>query len=144
MSARYRLLLKGVFDTASGETILPRSGEAWEQYRAWMRAGNTPDPYVAPPDDPETLDHAKARRIAELKAAGVARMQARFPAIADFDTAALVRQIVLSIAPAARALTADIAWLGTVWQAGADGVAAVRAATTVAAVDAVTVAWPAA
>ena len=69
MPALYRLLRFGVKRTDTGEEIDPRrGGAAWDAYRAWVRAGGVPDPYVAPTLPAETLAQAKARRIAQIKA----------------------------------------------------------------------------
>jgi hypothetical protein len=90
----------------------------------------------------DPLPYAKKLKIAALKVEGVARAQAVFEGIKDFGDLDLVSQIVQSIAPASRSLTARITTLSQIWTAGKNAVDAVNAATTVAAVNAVTPAWP--
>lgn len=141
--ALYRLLRVGVLKTDTGQRIVPASGELWDDYRAWVRAGNVPDPYVEPEQPPETLAQAKARRLQQIKAEGLTRMQTRFPALGTFDTVQMLREVILSVAPAARQLTADFQWLGDTYQAGRTAADQVLAATTIAQVDAVAPAWPA-
>jgi hypothetical protein len=140
--ALYQLLRIGVLKTDTGQRIVPASGELWQTYTAWLAAGNVPDPYVPPVPPAETLAEAKVRRTAEILADGLARVQQRVPAVRTFELLQLLREIVLSIAPSARAPTADMAWLGDMWTAGANAAAAVNAATTIAQVNAVTPAWP--
>jgi hypothetical protein len=141
--ARYQLLRIGVWDNVASQRIIPQSGEPWRDYQAWLAAGNIPDPYIPPTPAPETLAHAKRRRAIEIKHEGLSRMQTRFGALRDFETVQLLREVILSVAPAARQLTADFTWLQDTFQAGKTALAAVEAATTVAQVDAVTPSWPA-
>lgn len=93
--------------------------------------------------DRRTLDEARRQRVAEIKSDGLSRINTRFGAIDSFDTLKLVREVMLSIAPAARQLTANFQWLSDTYQAGTDAISAVQSATTIAQVDAVTPAWPA-
>ena len=141
--ALYQILRIGVLKTDTQQRLLPQSGVPWEEYQAWLRAGNTPDPYVPPVPPPETLAQAKARKLHEIKATGLDRMQTRFPALQTFDTVMLLREIVLSVAPAARQLTANMQWLSDTYAAGRTAADQVQAATTIAQVDAVVPAWPA-
>lgn len=142
--AKYMTLPEGVLDRDLNLVCHPAySAQRWGQYLAWLAAGNEPDPYVPPPAPAETLAQAKARKIHAIKAEGLARMQTRFPALATFDTVQLLREIVLSIAVAARQPTVDMAWLGDTYQAGKTAADQVLAATTIVQVDAVTPAWPA-
>ena len=60
----------------------------------------------------------KKEKIAELKAEGLRRIQAVFPAIDDFDELDLVREQFLSVKPAARNATPDFQNLIDVVTAG--------------------------
>lgn len=141
--ARYQLLPVGVLDTSTGQRLIPQSGSLWEAYLAWRLAGNDPDPYVPPATPAETLDEAKARRRWQIKRDGLERIQTRLPAIDAFDTLALVRELYLSIAPAARQPTVDWQWLIDTYQAGQAALNSVGSAATIAQVNAVTPNWPA-
>ena len=141
--ARYRLMPVGVYDTQDGKRLIPSSGEPWDAYQAWLAAGNVPDPYVPPTPPPETLAQAKVRKLQQIKTTGLARMQTRFPALQTFDAVQLVREVILSVAPAARQPTADFQWLGDTYTPRRNAADQVIAATTIAQVDAVTPAWPA-
>lgn len=141
--ARYQILRIGVWDNIASQRIIPQSGEPWRAYQAWLEAGNVPDPYVPPTPVAETLAQAKVRRKLEIKREGAERMKTRFEALRDFETVQLIREVLLSVVPAARQLTVDFQWLSDTYSAGKTAVAAVEAATTVAQVDAVTPAWPA-
>lgn len=93
----------------------------------------------------DAFDDVQAERdikITEIKAEGLARIQGVFPAISDFDELELVRELWLSILPAARNATTAFGQAVNIYQAGRQGVIDVNNATTVAAVQAVTVVWP--
>jgi len=89
---------------------------------------------------------AKVEKIVELKAEGLARLQAVHPAIENFDTLQLVSDIIQSILPAARNLTADMTSLSATYQAGLAARTAINSLTTVSEVDAYDVvnspSWP--
>lgn len=85
----------------------------------------------------------KAARVAAIKLDGLAHIQAVYPAIRSFDDLQLVSDIILSIVPAARQLTADMTKAAAIWNAGKAAIASVNAATTAAQVAAVVAAWPA-
>ena len=141
--AAYSLLPVGVKRTSDGAQIVPQSGAAWETYQAWLKAGGVPGPYVPPATPAETLAEAKSRRKWEIKRDGLARMQTRLPALDAFDMVQLMREIYLSVAPAARQPTTDLQWIIDTYQAGNVALAQVAASTTIAQVNAVTPAWPA-
>lgn len=141
--AAYAMRPVGVLRTADNTRLTPQSGQAWDEYILWRQAGNVPDPYIEPVPPAETLVEAKLRRRWEIKRAGMQRIQVRFPAIDSFDALQLVRELYLSIAPAARQPTADWQWLINTFAAGQTALDAVAAATTIAQVDAVSPAWPA-
>lgn len=142
MAAEYQALPVGVLKRATGQRIVPQSGELWDEYLRWLKTGQVPDPYTPPAKQAETLAAAQRRRAEEIRAAGLQRMQARLPAIASFDTVQLLREVLVSVAPQARALTGPMQWLVDVWQAGEAALAQVRAASTVEQVDAVVPNWP--
>lgn len=89
------------------------------------------------------LPAIKAVKIAAIKLDGFARVQAVYPAITSFDALQLVSDIIQSVAPAARQLTADMTKAAAIWNAGKAAIAAVNAAATAADVAAVTPSWPA-
>lgn len=43
-----------ILNTATGQTI-PKGGADWREYQAWIDAGNTPEPYVAPTPTAEQI-----------------------------------------------------------------------------------------
>jgi hypothetical protein len=141
--AAYALLPVGVLVTATGQRIIPQSGALWEEYIDWRKAGNVPDPYVPPASPAESLAEAKARRRWQIQRDGLTRMQSRFPALDSFGAVQLVREIYLSVAPAARVPTVDALFIINTYTAGMTALDAVNAATTIAQVDAVAPAWPA-
>ncbi|MBI1397051.1 MAG: hypothetical protein GC151_13830 [Betaproteobacteria bacterium] len=118
----------------------------------WVQASRKPGEWVADNEaavqaiiysyDP--LPDVKGERVAAIKADGLARMQAAFPAIRTLEDANLLGELWQSIAPAARKATAKWQYIVDVYTAAATAIASVRAATSVAEVAAVTVNWPAA
>lgn len=141
--ARYRLLRIGVLDVVENKRLLPQSGALWDTYIKWLQEGNVPDPYEPPPPVTETLAQVKWRKRRAITDEGLSRVQTRFSAVKDFDTLQLVREILLSVAPAARALTPDISWANDTYQAGLDAVEEVNAAITIADAESVVPNWPA-
>ena len=140
--ARYRMRPVGVYDTLTASIVLPTFGATWHEYIHWLAAGGVPDPYLPPVKPPETLAQAKERRILQIKSDGLAHIAAEFPVVTNFDLLLLIREIWLSIAPAARQPTTPLTFAINTYQAGTTAIAAVHAATTIAQVDAVTVSWP--
>lgn len=58
---RYQLLDKGVRDLDNAVDVPPdRSSAAWEEYRAWCKAGNTALPMAAPVIVPPTPQEVQA------------------------------------------------------------------------------------
>ena len=88
------------------------------------------------------LPYAKKYKAAAIKAEGLARIRAVFPAITDFDELQLVTNIMQSILPAAKSLTAGMTTAAQIYTAAQNALTAVQNATTVAQVRAVTPAWP--
>ncbi len=93
-------------------------------------------------DNFDPLPDYKADRIAAIKTEGLTRIQAVFPAINSFDELALIRDLFLSILPAARSPTANWQRMIDIYTAGRNAVIGVNNATTKQQVDAVTPAWP--
>lgn len=88
------------------------------------------------------LPNYKTAKINAIKADGLSRIQALFPAIRDFEDLALIRELWLSILVAARSATPTWQRMIDIYTAGKNAISAVNAATTQAQVDAVTPAWP--
>ena len=84
----------------------------------------------------DPLPTVKAHKIAELKTEGLARIQAVYPAIKDWDDLELVRDQWLSTAPAARQATAEFQSMIDIFQAGKAAVTAINALTTITDVEA--------
>ncbi len=64
---RYQILPQGVFDLTTRTVVLPdNSSAAWQEYQAWLTAGNTP----LPPDSvgQDDLPTAKIKRQSEIDA----------------------------------------------------------------------------
>lgn len=108
--------------------------------KGWAWNGSTGSPAFTAPAP--TLAEVKQRRAAEIRADGLGRIQAVFPAIESIDVLQLVREQMLSIAPAARQFTADMQRVIDIYTAASNGLAAVQAATTINQVLAVSVNWP--
>jgi hypothetical protein len=141
--ADYRYTTPGVIRLSDNLHIRPdMSDQNWLGYLAYLAAGGEVDPEIVPEIPPLTLAEAKARKRSEIGQEAARRVGLLFPGDVPLGTLALVRELYLSIAPAARAPTAKWTSAGAIVQAALTGVDAVAAAGTVAAVDAVTVAWP--
>jgi hypothetical protein len=89
-----------------------------------------------------SIDDYKFQKVVKIKTEGLRRIKARLGALNSFDDVELVRQIFLSIAPAAIQLTADLKYVQDVYNAGKIAISAVRSASTESEVDAVVVNWP--
>ena len=96
--------------------------------------------------DTVELDNARNLKLQEIKDEGLSRIQGVFPAIADFCTLQLIKDIMLSVAPSARQLTIGIQKVSDTYQAGADAMTAVEGLATVNLVNAFNpiddVSWP--
>lgn len=69
------MLAVGVLNVDTGATVLPTPlGNAdWAAYQAWLAAGNTPEPYVAPaPPAPSAAEVAAQAEIAARAALATA------------------------------------------------------------------------
>ncbi|MFN9029638.1 MAG: hypothetical protein ACK54C_02100 [Betaproteobacteria bacterium] len=100
--------------------------------------------------DSNALDWVDARSAADygrdkakaVRAEALTRIQAEMPGINDFEALQLVRELWLSIAPAARQPTAKLAKVLAIHQAARQAITAIQSATDRPAVDAVVVTWP--
>ena len=111
-------------------------------YLEWVAEGNTAEPEFT---TTEIDDATKADKIQELKDEGLTRIQAVMPAIDNFNTLELVREMWLSTAPAARNATATFQSIIDIYQAARNGVITLKSAAPeeVAAYDVlVDTAWP--
>lgn len=90
------------------------------------------------------LADQKAERIALIKADGLERMNAVFPALESLDEIAFYAEFWQSIAPAARSSpTVPFKRIIDIYSAAKTAIIAVNACTTKAQIDAVSVGWPA-
>jgi len=83
------------------------------------------------PEIAERLAGEKEEVVKLVKAEGLSRIKAFLPALATFDEVELIRELWLSISPAARAPTATLGSVTAVYQAGRDAVQAVNALATI-------------
>lgn len=112
----------------------------WEENGVWKSSNDAVVQAII--DNYNDFADYKADRIAAIKADGLARIQAVFPAINSFDELALIRDLFLSILPAARSPTANWQRMIDIYTAGRKAVIGVNNATTKQQVDAVNPAWP--
>lgn len=139
---KYKIQGTGVFDTETNQSI-PNSTDNrhWNMYLEWAQT-NTADPEFT---TQEISDQARADKIQELKDEGLSRIQVEMPAINNFDTLELVREMWLSTALAARDATATFQSIIDIYQAARDGVIDLNTATDgeIAAYDVTTdPSWP--
>ena len=124
---KYKLQEYGVYDTEENMSIPDSTDNRhWNMYLAWVALGNTADPEFTAQ---ELADTARATKIQELKDEGLSRIQVEMPAIINFDTLELVREMWLSTAPAARAATVTFQSIIDIYQAARDGVIVLNGAT---------------
>lgn len=138
----YRLLKIGVLRLADS-AVITRSHPGWPDYRAWLKAGGVPEPMQTSPAPTPTLAELKRQRAHAITTDAIARIQAVLPEVSNMATAQLVRELWLSIAPAARQPTAKMGHVIAVYQAWGDALQAVKACGTAGCVADVTPAWPA-
>lgn len=81
------------------------------------------------------LAKAKALKKEEVKAEGLSRIQVAIPAIIDFDNLQLVKEMILSVAPASRQLTTNIQNASDIYQAGSDAVVVLNGYTSIGQVE---------
>lgn len=137
----YRLAALGVIRLADNLHITRDMGE-WEDYRAWLKAG-VPAPMPAIVVQPPSLAELKQLRANVITAEALARIQSALPEVGNMATAMLVRELWLSIAPAARAPTAKMATVVAIYLAWGSALAAIKICTTPVCVAAVVPTWPA-
>lgn len=137
----YRLAEKGVIRLVDGLRIT-RSMAEWEDYRAWLKAGGVPEPMIATQPPVPTLAELKKRRVQALSLEALAHVQAVMPEVGSMATAMLVRELWLSIAPAARQPTQDMQTVFAIFSAYRSAVIDVRKCSTPECVAAVTPTWP--
>lgn len=137
----YRLRDVGVERIADGAIIFPDSGADWAEYLDWLTQGNAPLPPV-PASGGVSLEEARAVARATVMQEGADRVSALLPAPVTLGTVALVRELYLSIAPAARAPTANFGGMAAIVAAAEAALAQIAAAATPEAVAAVVPAWP--
>lgn len=124
---KYKLQEYGVYDTEENMSIPDSTDNRhWNMYLAWVALGNTADPEFTAQ---ELADTARATKIQDLKDEGLSRIQVEMPAIINFDTLELVREMWLSTAPAARAATVTFQSIIDIYQAARDGVIVLNGAT---------------
>lgn len=87
---------------------------------------------MSAPEITVRLNAERVEKVKEVKAEGLSRINAVMPALETFDQVELVRELWLSIAPAARQPTADLTTITNIYSAGRNAVAAVKALTTIA------------
>lgn len=107
---------------------------------AWIASDATAVQAIIDAFDP--LPGYKAERIQAIRAEGLMLIQAVFPAIANFEELALIRELYLSIATSARRPTVDWQRMIDIYTAGRGAAASINAAATKAEVDAIVPAWP--
>lgn len=83
MSARYQVLAEGVRDNTTGRVLHVWMPE-FQEYRAWLDAGNTPDPADPPP--------AAAPDRSYYQAAGEARRERELAKLPDDEFLQLLRK----------------------------------------------------
>lgn len=124
---KYKLQSYGVLETESASYIPDDiNNPDWKEYLVWLSEGNVADPEFT---QTEIEMQGLADKIQELKNEGLSRIQAVMPAISNFDTLELVREMWLSTAPAARQATGDFQTIIDVYQAARDGIVVLKAAT---------------
>ena len=137
----YRLLNRGVL-RLSDNVIITRDMLEWEEYRAWLAQGNTALPMIVTPPPETSLAEVKLRRIRAVSEEALIHIQTVMPEVSDMATAMLVRELWLSIAPAARQPTPDMSATLAIFVAWRVAVVQVKQCATVACVDAIVAAWP--
>jgi hypothetical protein len=91
--ALYRLLERGVLNTATGVEVSGRSHPGWPEYEAWLMAGGVPDPMLpvvldvayVDPNSPAEIESAARKQIRNALRvdAAVQALRTRTPAQVD-------------------------------------------------------------
>lgn len=130
----YKLSNNGVIRLSDNANVPNAPGNRdWRQYREWLDEGNTPEPEFTPA---ELLNNAKQDKRQAVRNEGLSRIQAIYPAITDIFVLDLVRDIVLSIAPAARQVHADLQAVQAVVQAAKVALSTINGLSMVEGVEA--------
>lgn len=90
----------------------------------------------------DQLPDIKKSMVYEIKANGLARINAIFPAISSVDEVEFYAEFWLSIVPAARSATVNFQKIINIHNAAKTAIASVNGAANAAGVSAVTVSWP--
>jgi len=125
----YQLLKIGVLRLADSLRIT-RDMREWADYRAWLAEGNTPEPMEQPPALLISLPDVKRRRIKDLTDEAIKLTADVLPEFGSLSSLILMRELYLSIAPAARQPTAKLTQVINIYQEWDTAVAAVRACAT--------------
>jgi hypothetical protein len=125
----YRLLKIGVLRLADSLRIT-RDMTEWAEYRAWLASVNTAEPMIVEPPPQITLPDLKRRRIKQLTDEALELAADVLPEFGSLSSLILMRELYLSIAPAARQPTAKLTQVSAIYQEWETAVAAVRACAT--------------
>jgi hypothetical protein len=138
----YRLLQRGVLRLSDNLTITPDMGE-WQEYRAWRKGGGVPEPMIPAAPTAPTLAELKKRRGHVVTREAVARVQAVFPEVATLSSLIVMREMWLSVAPAARQPTPKLTAVIDIYTAWKTATDQIKACSTPECVAAVVPGWPA-
>lgn len=139
--ALYKLLRVGVLRLADGRRITQDMLE-WAEYYAWRKSGGIPEPMDAEYVPSPTLDEVKAAKIRAIRDEALVRVNVHLPDATDISTLILLRELYLSIAPAARQPTTAMTGLINIYQAMRTAINEVRACSTTGCVNGVMPNWP--
>lgn len=112
----------------------------WEENRVWKSSDDVAVQAVINAYDP-LPDHKKTR-VDAIKADGLARINALFPAITSVDEIAFYAEFWLSVKSTSRAATVNFQKVIDIFTAAKTFIASVNAAVNVAGINAVVVSWP--
>lgn len=141
--------------SAFGATVLVHAADAQGNYVGLVERHLAVQEVPAPPPAtgtwiwsngnwqsvPSLAEH-KAARITTIKLEAVTRMSAILPGVDSVATVVTLRELYLSIAPAARAPTAKLTSIINIYQAADTAIGLVQVASTKEQVDSVVVNWP--
>ena len=122
------------------EAILAAGYRLWQENGIWKSTNDVAVQAIIDAYDP--LPDIKADAIAAIKADGLARINAIYPAIDSFDWISFFADFWQSIASAAHAPVANLTTVINIYTAGKTAVGQVNAATDAAGVAAVIPQWP--
>lgn len=124
--AKYKLFGEGVQDTERGNRVIPNApgNRHWREYLEWVDDGNVADPEFTPV---ELLSDAKVEKRQAIRAEGLSRIEAIYPGLGNQAMLGLVKDVILSIAPAARQLQPDLITVRDIFDAGQAAVVVINA-----------------